>query len=191
MAIDSRFIVDLRGKSYPTWPGVLDAAHKAGLRSLTTELLQVPSESNGMTAIVKARAEFEGGRVFEDLGDCSPASTSPMLAAASIRLASTRAKGRVLRDAVNIGQTLLEELPDLDAEPAPQRNGHAQREPRAASGQNGTSNAPQTRQTGQEAPPMTCADDGKPLTRGQYEVSLRAYSRPLCPSCQKAAAGRN
>jgi len=176
VAIDPKFIVDLRGKSYPVFAGVLDAAHKAGLRALTTELVQVPSAENGHLAIVKARAEFEDGRVFEDLGDCSPASTSPMLAAASIRLASTRAKGRVLRDAVNVGQTLLEELPDLGDEPQPaHRNGHRPQ--------------PQTQQ--QAAPAMVCSEDGKPLTKGQYEVSIRAYGRGLCPACQKAAAGRS
>src|SRR5712692_4521049 len=45
-----------------------------------------------------------------------PASTSPQLAVASLRLASTRAKGRVLRDSINVGQTMFEELPDLDLE---------------------------------------------------------------------------
>jgi len=39
---------------------------------------------------------------------------------------------------------------------------------------------------------MVCstATCGKPLTKGQYEVSLRAYGQPLCPACQKAAASR-
>src|SRR5947207_5626227 len=128
MSIDSQFIVSLRGKSYPIYAGVLDAATKAGLRSLTTRIVQIPAPENGHMAVVVARAEFEDGRVFEDVGDCSPASTSPALAAASLRLASTRAKGRVLRDSINVGQTLLEELPDLDDDPgahgaAPPRGG--------------------------------------------------------------------
>jgi hypothetical protein len=40
---------------------------------------------------------------------------------------------------------------------------------------------------------MVCAAEncGKPLTRGQYEVSLRAYGKPLCPNHQKLLAARN
>src|SRR5207248_2733402 len=100
-------VVTLKGRDYPLYAGALDSATKAGLKSLTTRIVQIPSPENGNMAVVMARAEFEDGRVFEDVGDCSPASTSPQLAAASLRLASTRAKGRVLRDAVNVAQTLL------------------------------------------------------------------------------------
>lgn len=195
MPIDKSFIVSLKGKEYPLFAGVLDAAHKAGLRSLTTQLIQIPAADNGHVAIVMARAEFEDGRVFEDLGDCSPASTSPMLAAASIRLASTRAKGRVLRDAVNVGQTLLEEMPDMDAEPA--RNGR-QEQPQTQQ-RNGSAHSPQSRTNPapiahqSEAPAMSCSEAGcgRPLTKGQYDVSLRTFNTPLCPNHQKAAAGRN
>jgi len=121
MAIDPKFIVSLKGKDYPTWPGVLDAATKAGLKSIATRPIQVPSAENGHMAIVAARAEFEDGRVFEDLGDASPANCSAMIATAALRMASTRAKGRALRDAINVGQTMWEELPD--DEKAQSRNG--------------------------------------------------------------------
>lgn len=117
--IDPRFIVSLKGKDFPTWAGVLDAATKAGLRSLTTDLEQLMElEKGGYFAVVKARAEFEDGRVFEDYGDAAPFNTSPQIATAAIRMASTRAKGRVLRDALNVGMTLLEELPDDEEAPA-------------------------------------------------------------------------
>lgn len=112
--IDPKYIVNLKGKEYPTWPGVLDAATKAGLKSLTTNLERLDAlEKGGYLAVVKARAEFEDGRVFEDYGDAAPFNTSAMIATAAIRMASTRAKGRVLRDAINVGQTMYEELPDL------------------------------------------------------------------------------
>jgi hypothetical protein len=181
VAIDKAFIVNLRGKDVPLYAGVLDAATRAGLKSLTTQIVQIPSPENGHMAIVLATATFDDGRCFSDVGDCSPANTSPQIASAALRMASTRAKGRVLRDAINCGQTLLEELPDLDDAPAPQRNGHRQPQPQAQ----------QQAAAPAEVPPMTCSEDGKPLTKGQYEVSLRAYGRPLCPGCQKAAAGRN
>jgi phage recombination protein Bet len=39
------------------------------------------------------------------------------------------------------------------------------------------------------APAMVCSEAGcgKPLTKGQYEISLRAYNSPLCPDHQKGA----
>lgn len=181
MAIDPRFIVSLKGRDYPTWPGILDAATRSGLKSLTTQIVQIPTPENGNLAVVMARAEFDDGRVFEDIGDCSPASTSQQLASALLRLASTRAKGRVLRDSVNVGQTLLEELPDLDdAPPAPARPA-PRAQPQAGNGR---------QQAIQEGGMMVCSKcpNPKALTKGQYEVSLRAYGSPLCPDHQKAAA---
>jgi len=110
--IDPQWIVSLKGKDYPTWPGILDAATKAGLRVLKTTLIQNPEGSNGNLAIVMATAIFEDGREFTDIGDAGPGNCSPQIASAACRMASTRAKGRVLRDALNIGQTMWEELPD-------------------------------------------------------------------------------
>jgi hypothetical protein len=117
--VEKKHIVSLKGKEYVLWAGLLDAATKTGLRSLTTTVLQIPTADNGNLAVVMARAEFEDGRVFEDVGDCSPASTTPQLASAAIRLASTRAKGRCLRDATNIGMTMYEELPNNEGEGEP------------------------------------------------------------------------
>lgn len=127
--IDKQFIVNLKGRDYPTYPGVLDAATKAGLRQLTTTVIQLPSAENGHMAVVMARAEFEEGRVFEDVGDCSPGNCSPQIASAALRMASTRGKGRVLRDSINCGMTKLEELPDDELE-RPQ-NGHSRPAQRA------------------------------------------------------------
>jgi hypothetical protein len=227
VSISKEFIVHLKGKDYPVFAGVLDAATKAGLRSLRTTIVQIPSPENGHLAVVMARAEFDDGRVFEDVGDCSPASTSPQLAAAALRLASTRAKGRVLRDSINVGQTMFEELPDLDlesghegangsrgngaplyvaepqaravAEPSrpapvsrtstaprtatPHAAGLPERETTGAATATATATAPATNGIGA----MECSNPGcgKPLTKGQHDVSLRSYGQPLCPSCQK------
>lgn len=140
-SIRPEFMVDLKGKAYCTWPGVLDAATRAGLKSLTTTLEQLTATDKGYFAVVKARAEFEDGRVFEDYGDAGPQNCSPQMASASIRLASTRAKGRCLRDAINCGQTMREELPDRDEE-----------QPTARSPSNGAEKPVQR----EERPPLIC-----------------------------------
>lgn len=116
--LDRRFVVDLKGKSYPLFAGVLDLAHQSGLLGITNELIQAPTAANDNVAIVKATVRLEGGKEFSAYGDASPANTARHIATALIRMAETRAKGRALRDAVNVGDCLLEELPDLEEDRA-------------------------------------------------------------------------
>lgn len=128
--MDAKFIVQLSGKDYALWAGILAEAHERGLQSIETTLVQVPADDNGQTAIVKAVVTMKDGTQFTDYGDANPRNTSPAMAKALIRLASTRAKGRALRDAINVGQTMLEELGDMDdAQP---RNGGQPQTPHAA-----------------------------------------------------------
>ena len=105
------FIVERDGRSFVLYAGLLDLAHERGLRGITTTLVQVPSELNGMSAIVHATVETEAG-TFTGLGDASPGNVTRMMAPHLIRMAETRAKARALRDAVNVGATAFEELGD-------------------------------------------------------------------------------
>lgn len=107
--INEKFIINLQGKSFVTYEGLLDLAHQMGIISLDVELLQFPSEENNMTAIARAVATTEKNR-FSDIGDASPRSVNSMLAPHIIRMASTRAKARALRDLTNVGMTAIEEL---------------------------------------------------------------------------------
>jgi len=170
--IDPKFVVSLKGRDFPLYAGILDAATKAGLRSLTTKVIQVPSPENGHMAVVMARAEFEDGRVFEDCGDASPANCSAQIATAALRMASTRSKGRVLRDAINVGMTMLEELPDMNG-----RTEDAMSPPVA--------HREQAQPAGDGLLECSNSGCGKPLTKGQHDISVRAYGQPLCPACQK------
>ncbi len=108
--LDERFLINLKGKDFVTYAGLLDLAHQQGLVKLEVQPLQMPTEDNGLQAICMATAVTSGGKVFSDLGDASPRNTNKMIAAHLIRMASTRAKARVLRDITNIGITALEEL---------------------------------------------------------------------------------
>lgn len=112
MAIDRKWIVNLNGKDFVLYAGLLAEATDQGLRGIETQLIQIPTEENGHTAIVKAIALIEGRSVFEGYGDANPKNVNPRMVGALIRMAETRAKGRALRDATNIGITMLEELPD-------------------------------------------------------------------------------
>lgn len=111
--IDKQFIVERNGRSFVLYTGLLDLAHRQGLRAIRTHLLQVPSEDNGQTAIVSAEVETERG-TFCGVGDASPSNVARAMLTVTIRLAETRAKARALRDAVNVGVAAFEELGDLD-----------------------------------------------------------------------------
>ena len=95
---------------------LLKAAHGRGLKSIGTELLQIPSEEPGHLAVVHAAVEMEDGSVFCGIGDASPESVRQPLLPCLLRLAETRAKARCLRDALGVSEVSVEELGDDDAE---------------------------------------------------------------------------
>jgi hypothetical protein len=109
--MDPRFVVSLSGRDYVLYAGILGEAHERGLQSIEVALIQMPGPDNDHTAIACATVTMKDGTRFQDFGDASPRNTPSRLATALIRMASTRSKGRALRDAINVGQTLLEELP--------------------------------------------------------------------------------
>ncbi|MDI6916475.1 MAG: hypothetical protein QMC80_01610 [Thermoplasmatales archaeon] len=96
-------------KEFVTYPGLLSLAHKKGLRRIDVSVVQLPDKENSFLAVVEATAEFEHG-IFADVGDASPDSVDPHLQPHILRMASTRAKARALRDALNIGVASVEEL---------------------------------------------------------------------------------
>jgi len=111
------FLITRQGKQYVLFAGLLDEAHTRGLRGIDTELIQVPDDSNGHVAVIKATVEMEDGRTFSGIGDASPDNVGRNIVPHIIRMAETRAKARALRDAVNVGATALEELSDGDDAP--------------------------------------------------------------------------
>ncbi len=112
--LDPRFIVQIDNQDFVKYSGLLDLAHQKKLTSLEVEIVQYPTQENERTAICKAHAKTAFGESFVDFGDANPTNCNAKVARHLIRMASTRAKARALRDATNIGFTCLEELGDLD-----------------------------------------------------------------------------
>jgi hypothetical protein len=149
------FLITRQGKQYVLFAGLLDEAHGRGLRGIDTELVQVPDDSNGNVAIVKATAEMDDGRRFSGIGDASPENVGRNIVPHLIRMAETRAKARALRDAVNVGATALEELSDGDAPPAEDFEAPRSRPTPIR-------NAPRTRAQEGDAPePQAVEDNGR------------------------------
>jgi len=112
--LDERFMTTIKGRDFVLYAGVLDLATQMGLLKLEVELIQFPTKENGNEAICRAVAESKTGEVFSDIGDANPGNCAELIVKHLIRMASTRAKGRALRDMCNIGIACLEELSDLD-----------------------------------------------------------------------------
>jgi hypothetical protein len=129
------FIVERQGRNFVLYAGLLDLAHQQGLKSIRTELIQVPNEANNRVAICTAvvTLEKEGQeRVFTGIGDAAPNNVAPAMQTCLIRMAETRSKARALRDAVNVGVAAFEELGEEDAhDGAPERGYPVTRTPRS------------------------------------------------------------
>ena len=112
--LDKNFVITVDGQDFVKYAGLLDLAHQKKLTKLDVEILQYPAQDNEKTAICKAFAQTVTGDIFNDVGDANPLNCNSRVSKHIIRMASTRAKARALRDLTDIGMTCLEELGDLD-----------------------------------------------------------------------------
>jgi hypothetical protein len=112
--INEDHIINIDGKPYVKYAGLLEAAHRAGLRDLQVKLIQSPTRDNGYTAVCEATAVIKTRsreKVYIEIGDANPASIGDSrLSVHAIRIAATRAKARALRDALRISICSVEEL---------------------------------------------------------------------------------
>ena len=111
--LDERFIKQVEGRDFVLYAGLLDLSHQLHLTGMEVELMQYPMEENDYTAVCKAIARTPGG-IFIDWGDANSQNCNSKVAKHLIRMASTRAKARCLRDLTNVGMTALEELGDIN-----------------------------------------------------------------------------
>lgn len=170
-------VINLQGKSFVLFSGLLRMAHEAGLQSITTKLLQPPDTTNGQTAIVEATVmlQMEGERpqVYTALGDAGQSTTR---LTAFVRMAETRAVARALRWALNIGEAAAEELDEEGPAPAHRppatvrRYQSAPRQPAPVEGE------------------LRCSFEGcgVELTANQAMISQKKCSALLCPRHQVA-----
>ena len=105
----NKHIANLQGKEYILFSGLLWLAHRNGLKSIETNLVQHDREAG--FALVKARVTGDRGE-FTAYGDADQITCGKKIAAAYIRMSETRAVARALRFFTGTGMTALEELPN-------------------------------------------------------------------------------
>jgi hypothetical protein len=106
VSILPQFLVEIQGKQFVTFHGLLALAHQHGLLSLKATFLSVTPE----LALAHAVATFRDGREFEECGDATPSNVNARIKPHFARMALTRAKARCLRDALNLAYVCAEEL---------------------------------------------------------------------------------
>ena len=120
----AEYIINLQGKDFITFKGLLAMAHDQGLRGIETEMISIDKdqtieEKNGKTYITNAtgltifRAKVVGDKgMYSAIGDASARNVGRMIAPHLIRMAETRSIARALRLYTGCGYTAIEELGD-------------------------------------------------------------------------------
>jgi len=170
------FIVERQGKHFVLYAGLLDLAHQQGLKSINTQLVQVPNEANNRVAICTATVVIEKDgveRAFTGIGDAAPNNVAPAMQTCLIRMAETRSKARALRDAVNVGVAALEELGDDDAVDGAPERGYAvparDARPVRTAAPAAVRNAPRNSKPAAQ-PALTITETGDAITDPQKEA---------------------
>jgi hypothetical protein len=103
-----------KGGGTVSYKDLIDLAHKSGLVKLSVTVIHAPTTAEPY-ALCEATAVFDDGTSFTDIGDATPNNVTKFVAPHFIRMAATRAKGRALRDGLNIEEVTAEELGDGDS----------------------------------------------------------------------------
>lgn len=101
-------IVDIKGKDYMTYEGVLNKLHEKSQGNFSIVILESYQSDDMKRASCKVRLTV-GENVFDGIGSSTPENTGSVTDH-PIELSHTRAKGRAIRDYLNIGKVMAEEL---------------------------------------------------------------------------------
>lgn len=105
------YTISLKGKEFVLYEGLLDLAHRNGLRDMTSEIIHLDRDKK--FCLIKATVDGDRG-TFVAHGDSDPSNTGKMVMSAYIRMAETRAYARCLRLYLGTGMTSSIELPPQD-----------------------------------------------------------------------------
>jgi len=173
--IDKKFIINISGKEFIKFEGLLAEFHANKGKSIETEELP-----NSTLDEPKFKATVSGDNgTFTGHGDANTKNVSALVSSHKYRMAETRAIARALRWYNNIGICSVDELGGDDKKtPAYSKEPVEQNPVVASTVQN---NATQANST------PICSKCGKSITNAEKSFSEGKYSFPLCRECQKTA----
>lgn len=114
-----KYIKNLKGKDFVEYPGLLALAHEQpDFGFIKAYITQYPCAENKWTTFARAELYDKDGRMIGmEEADANERNCNKMVGPHAPRMALTRAKGRLLRDYLNIDMVTKEELliyePDL------------------------------------------------------------------------------
>lgn len=101
----SKYIVNVQGKDFITFNGLLVEAHAQGLTKIDTSMVN----EDVTNPVFKATVTVDG-KEFTGYGDANVDNVARQVSKALIRMAETRSIARALRFACNIDMAAIEEL---------------------------------------------------------------------------------
>jgi hypothetical protein len=103
-------VINIKGKQFITYKGLLKLGHNKGIKEFI--ILDQFVNAEMTKAWAKVRLIAVDGSVWDGFGSSTPDNTNKMTSNHPIEMAHTRAKGRALRDFLNVGVAMVEELKD-------------------------------------------------------------------------------
>ena len=105
--VDKKYIVDIKGKKFITYAGLLNEAHKQKIEDMRVTELNVNWDNQSAYCIVACKI---GEKEFMGVGSGTQENCGSMVKGHFVEMAHTRAKARALRDALNIDMVAVDEL---------------------------------------------------------------------------------
>jgi len=157
--MEEKHIINIKGTEFIKFSGLLDLAHKKGLKKI--EIIDKNIDFENKTAYTIAIVYFENGTSFEGLGTATQENCNSMVSNHFGEMSHTRAIARALRVGLNVGATCYEEL-----------SGVVETEAREDSN------------TLRVEVPLVCSVCNKKISEAEKDYSIRWFNKTLCRSCQ-------
>jgi len=102
------FIVNIKGKKFVRFNGLLDKAHEKGFK--TFEITQMSVSTDGKSAWCLGYVEMKDGLKVYMTGSANPETLGTHLRGYAVEMAGTRCFARALRNALNVDFVSVEEM---------------------------------------------------------------------------------
>lgn len=159
MMVEDKYVVEIKGKRFVTYAGLLSLAHEKGVKKLMVVDLRVDWDKKCASCTVKCELE---DKVFWGVGSGTQENCGAMVREHFVEMSHTRAKARALRDALNVDLVAVDEL---------------------------SKNDEVVEETLVVDVPLVCADCNKTISKAEKDYSIKFFGRTLCRACQAKQAG--